>query len=164
MSLTDLSTVLNILPRLDVSELLQVKNKASASLSLSTLANSSSGLPSGQDEPMDYLLDGIQVELRRRGLLGRDMKLQAKVIPGTYGLAAIDVKKLLEEHVGRLSAAEYALLGQLSIRCLAKYLENRGVPISAKSLCQAISKIPQALDDSYPGYLQAGLLPFALRK
>src|ERR1044072_1531624 len=111
MSLNDLTTVANILPRLDVSELMKVQEKTSALLSLSA----SSGVVSQSGGPVaDYLLEGIMVELRRRGLLGSNARLGPKVVPTAYAVSARDMRNFLEEHVGKLNAAEYALLGQLA--------------------------------------------------
>ena len=165
MSLQDLSTVANILPRLDGSELLKVRDKASALLALTTTNPSPAAPLNGAHT--DYLFEGVVAELRRRGLLGRDKRPNNKSVPVSYATDAHRIRSLLNEHVGGrgFSAAEYAFLGQLAIRCLASYLETHksDEPISCNLLCRKISKVPQALDESYPGYLEAGILPFALR-
>lgn len=161
MSLQDLNTVLSILPRLAVSELLKVKDKTNASLSLSPPTTTPNKL---REMPVvDYVLEGITFELRRRGLLGRDARVPYNAIPRSYNMASQDIRWWVQDNLGLLSAAEYVAVGQLLARCLAVYFEKQNQTISASLLCQNVSKIPQALEDSYPGYLKAGLLSFAYK-
>jgi hypothetical protein len=163
MSTADLTTVLNTLPRLDLTELLKVQDKVKASLSLSSGPRVAQTI-SVEPQEIDYLLDGIAATMKKRGLMSRDAHITRRQIPDNYDKDAHTVRKTLFASVGRLSAVEYASLGQVCADCLAKFLEERGVPISVKSLAQQIAKVPQAVDRFYPDYLKAGLLSFAWRK
>ena len=155
MSLQDLTTVLNHLPKLDIEELMKVKSKLGASLSLS----------GGKPEPSvteidDYLFNGIMVELRRRGLLGRNSILTSGILSVKYRQSSAQIRALFKEQLGELKPVEYAALGQLAAKALADYLEQANVTIGPSVLVNNIEKVPQALDASYPGYLEAGLLSF----
>lgn len=162
MALHDLNTVLSCLPKLGPEELQTVRKKVSANLSLCGGATVSA--PSFNFSEPDYLFDAIKAELRRRGQLKRDGGIAASQVPSAYQSSASEVRQLLKQHVGDISAREYAALGMAAIRALASYLERGRVPVSAKTLMLNVSKVPLALDDAYPGYLEAGLLSFCWRK
>jgi hypothetical protein len=158
MAVQDLSTVLEVLPRLNYDELKQLKLKVGAKLSLSVGGSS----PPTQTQS-DYVKDGIITELRRRGLLGTAKGLSPRQLPNDFDAASAEIQEFLAGHVGVLSAVRYAALGQLAARALASFLENQGKQVTAWLLTTSVSKIPQALDAAYPGYLEAGLLAFCWR-
>lgn len=157
----ELTAVLRALPKLQPHELRQIQLKAGASLALSGVT----AKQIIQDDPIgDYLLDGVIAELRRRGLLGQSGGLFKRLMPPAYQEASAGVRKHLNERVGQLKAGELAALGQLSARALADYLERGRVPVSPATLMNNISKVPVAIDASFPGYLEAGVLASCWRK
>ena len=161
MTATSIDAVLSCLPKLSASDLLKVKNKAQALLSLSGGAFAASA----DEEPaIDYLLEGIFHELHRRGLLRKDGRIPAKAWPSGYRTKAANTRALLEENIGKpLSEKEKLQLGRVAAEVLARYLQHKA-PISANVLMSNVDKIPQALDAALPGYLQSGLLIVVLKR
>lgn len=49
------------------------------------------------------------------------------------------------------------------IRIVIRYLRDVGAPLSARSIVQCLDQIPTLVDQTFPGYLQAGLLPIILK-
>ncbi len=158
----ELTAVLRALPKLQPAELREIQLKTSASLTL--CGKLSAQVISDRSVVTDYLLDGVIYELRRRGLLGQSTGLFKRLIPPAYQQASEEVRQHLNERVGILKSSETAALGQLSAKALASYLERGHVPISPSTLLNNISKVPVAIDASYPGYLEAGLLSFCWQK
>lgn len=150
-----LETVLRELPHLKPEEIAKVRSRLGAAASFSKAA---------PIEEIDYLFDGVQCELRRRGLLGRNAVLPRRVVPVGYEQAASEVRDHLGQSVGSLSSLDRVALGQLAARELAAYLERGKIPISPKTLLTNIDKIPSAIDASFPGYLEAGVLSSCWRK
>lgn len=155
-----LSTVLLALPQLNADELKVVRSRVGASSSLAGSSTVEATLGNGGD----YLLEGLCQELRRRGALGREKRLPARLIPQGYAEKAADVRDYFAKHLGTLSAGELSALGQLMGEALALYLEKRGVPIAPSTLLNNISKVPTAVDAAFPGYLEAGVLSSCWRR
>lgn len=117
------------------------------------------GRSSDSDE--DYLLTGIYIELRRRGLLGRNATIPPSAWPSKFKKTSAEVRQNIQFHFDRqLSPVEQAALGRLCGQTLAAYLEKRGIPISPNSMLSSVGKIPLALDHAFPGYLASGLLAY----
>lgn len=149
-----LNSVLLALPGLSAEELQIVRTRAGASASLSRPAVRREEQPGGGD----YILEGINQELKRRGLLCGGKHLPPQVIPASYAEAAEGVREHFAEYLGKLPAREQAALGQLMANALARWLTKRGKPVAAWSLLAHVPQIPAAVDDAFPGYLQSGLL------
>lgn len=108
----------------------------------------------------DYLLAGIYVELRRRGLLAEGARLR---VPPRFHPASELVRGHLEARTGPLKPPQRFGLGQVAIRALAEYLERAQVPIGPTVLFNCVGKVPTALEASFPGYLEAGLIQYCCR-
>lgn len=116
-------------------------------------------LPAVDTPPSDdYLLMGIEYELRRRGLLGSREKLWG-VSPKFHRVSA-SVRATLEERAGKIAPPQRIALGRLCARALADYLDNGPAPISGKLLLDNAHKTMTAVENSFPGYLATGLLRF----
>lgn len=53
---------------------------------------------------------------------------------------------------------------RLCIQSLCAYLEDGSIPVSYKSVCTALSQVPTAVDQQFPGYARSKLLPLILKK
>lgn len=160
-----LATVLNILPSLPTTELNKIKSKIGALLSLreGTEKNSIDTLCL-TDSPFDYILEGIVFELRKRGLLTSKGFIPRQYWPKNYDSTAKEIRILLESQFPHpLPQPQLVLLGRICAEALASYLEPV-VPISPSSLMSNVHKIPTAIDQILPGYLQAGLLFIVLER
>jgi hypothetical protein len=162
---TGLTNILHTLPNLSPQDLQQLITKAKACLILNgqPTVPSEAPLPLPKYSNQDYLLEGIHSELRRRGLLGKNARLPERAFPSGYVQASYTVRQHLEEQMN-LKGVDRTALGQLAGRCLADWLELRNIQVRPKLMLLNISNVPVAIDYSYPGYLEAGLLPLCWRK
>lgn len=110
------------------------------------------------DDVGDYLLEGIYAELRRRGLLGRHERLQQRHFPPDFRRASAAVRRRLDEIMGAMAPAERHALGCTIAECTARWLKQRRVPVTRFTMMRNVDKVFVALDFSFPGYLEAGLL------
>lgn len=158
MAATPLATVLCALPSLPSEELHKVSTKVKALLALR------GGRTGKEDEinltssPFDYILEGIKFELRKRGLIKTNGFIPKQYWPKNYEQSVKELQSLLEgQFPYPPEQAILNLLGRLCAEALAVYLEPV-IPISSSALMSNIHKVPTALDQMLPGYLQAGLL------
>jgi len=155
------AAILRALPHLKPEELLAVKARVNGALSLRGGAVPTPPAPLNDE---DYLLAGIEAELRRRGLLGQRADLAYLVKQNAnFGARSAEVRAGLI-NCGAVNATERAALGLLAARALAAYLERGHVPVAPTTLLNNVAKVPVAIDASFPGYLEAGLLSFCWRK
>jgi hypothetical protein len=109
----------------------------------------------------DWLLRGIVKFLRKRGLVsteywpGRELR---KKIAAHYDNKAVEVRKCMAEHLHEPSRATLGLLGTLAAEALAAWLVKHDQAITIQSMLHNVSRVMDAFDDSYPGYLECGLL------
>lgn len=148
-------TVLKLLPALKPHERVEVKKRLDL---LNDFA------PTVQADSKTWLEDCICAELVRRGV---SHKLPdgywRKWAPKGYAQTAELARQFLFQSVSTtLSSAQKYALGQVTARALADYLANTP-GFGLKVMLQGVSKIPQALDASYPGYAAAGKLGFLIK-
>lgn len=155
-----LNSILEKLPRLNAVELQTLKVRVGAELSLS---GSSVGPTGSTAVSEDYVLDGLNYELKRRGLLAYS-HMPKRAIPSDFAEKSAAVRKCLSQYMPTLKTVERAALGQLAARALADYLEAKRSAVTPFAMFNQVDRIPLALDMSYPGYLQAGMLVFCWRQ
>lgn len=119
-----------------------------------------------QADTEDWLLPGIVAELRRRGLSYALPQKQLNKIAPDYATDSIAVRNDLRERLkrdkaqvsdDRIDHAELIAFGRVSARALADYLQPVA-PIGLKFLLTNITKVPDALEASFPDYLSSGML------
>jgi hypothetical protein len=59
---------------------------------------------------------------------------------------------------GRPTRIVRLAMRQLLLRCLRDHLEDRNIPQTASTMVQNCPSLAHAVDNAFPGYLQAGLL------
>lgn len=115
----------------------------------------------GRQVQDDWLLAGILHELRRCGIDNRatyrPRKSSASFVP-----QSARVRKLLTDAVPDMSTAECLLLGEIAASCLASYIARR-YELSLASMLGRVSQVPVAIDSSFPGYLESGMLGMVIR-
>jgi hypothetical protein len=120
----------------------------------------------------DWLTPGIITELRRRGLeySGLSEKringMAPDYITESRGVM-IDLRnKMLKSKAqastARLDHAELLGFGRIIAQVLADYLQNVR-SINLKYMLTNISKVPDALEASFPGYLSSGFIYFLIK-
>lgn len=151
-----LKEVLRRLPKLTKAELAQVKVRATF-----LLGDASTEIATSQD----WLLDGVTLELRRRGLWPHSSALPKRFLPSNYAETASHVREHLLKGVGaaKLRPHEGMALGSVAAAALADYLVRGRIPVTSKTLLLNLDKIPVALEAAFPGYWAAALLGFCFK-
>ena len=150
--------VASLLLDLQPDELKQIRLRVTTLLSGKTAA-----VLSGKPVTQDWLLEGITLELRRRGLWSQKAKLPVKgLAPNYLDAASLICEQLLKAMQGPMPATLQMQLGLLVARALADYLLLIHVPVGPKTMLQNVDKLLLAVDESYPGYVEAGILRLCL--
>jgi hypothetical protein len=154
-----LNAVLRLLPTLRPEELVELRSKVSASISLSGSPPSTGG-----GAASDFLLDGIIYELQRRGAIGRNTFAVRRAATGKYKDEAAAIAATLNEHYPGLSSLELITAGRVIARALANFLQNANIPVTVNTMVNNAGKGITALDESFPDYFESGLLTSIWRK
>lgn len=152
-----LKKVLELLPELSKKDLEHVKNRVA-------FLSGSGSTPSPED---DWLLEGLALELKRRGLgSGNLVKVLRLQLPKNYAETSIEMQGFLRRGCPQkeFTRAEKLALGALAGYVLAEYLLAAKVPVGPRTLVTNVGKIPQALEKSFPGYWSSRLLHFIWNK
>lgn len=150
--MTALKEVLTRLPALKQDELAQVEAR---------VALLRKGPPPKQDS--DWLLEGIAVELRRRGLWAQKT-IPPALLPKGYAQTSADVRDFLLKGVKeQLRPVEKTALGALAGAALVDLLQRRNIPVGPKSVLGALSRTGTALEEAFPGYWSSGALGVCLK-
>lgn len=155
----DLQEVLSRLPRLAPQELEQVELRLKA---LRTISPVTAPLASSVSVPsLDWLLEGFYDELEARGMGVRRLphSLIQRIAP-RYDEQSASLRQKWEK--GLHSYRQRLALGQLAARALTDYL-CPPAPICLRTMLVNVRFLPEALDASYPGYLEAGMIPSLVR-
>jgi hypothetical protein len=153
--------IIALLPKLDPQELAEV-------LAASKFVTTLSSAPKEPNLTSDWLINGIASHLIGKGLIAAQGAL--------WGLKKRDAYKsylsklpAVAAFLARLERDQAKTLSrhrpQLAVVCaqaLADWLERRGI-FSVSAMLSQIDKLPEALSEAYPGYVEAGLFGFVLR-
>ena len=116
-------------------------------------------------EDEDWLLRGILTELDRRGLnVGKDFKIRRDSSYASFRAQSESVRAHLLRMVPNLTAVQRRALGEVCGRELALYLASwQSAPeINRHTMLTYVSRVPEALERSFPGYMAAGLLKMVI--
>lgn len=149
-----LPSVLRVLPKLKLAELEQIRKRIDFLL----------GTKPKCEESQDWLLEGLAVELRRRGLWTAG-RIPARLIPSNYS----DKSETVRQHLLKgLAEPNPRLIERMSLAGLAgsvlmDYLQKIHVPVTPKTVLINIEKMPVALEGAFPGYWSQKLLGFCIK-
>ena len=159
MSRVILSKILFLLPRLTPEELDHLRKQVSGRLKL-TGSPIPSGLP--QRPELDWLLEGFYHVLRARGLLAAKGRLPMGALGNLapkYAEESEAVRELLLSRIKpQLNAVQCLKLGQVCGAAMADFVGGWAAPLGPKLLLRNVSRVPEAIEGAYPGYLRAGML------
>jgi hypothetical protein len=113
----------------------------------------------------DWLLLGILDVLRERGMgqmIPPNFRIKSVKSFGEYETQADRVRQLISDAIPDMSVTEQRAMGVIAARALATYL-SKFTDVSLHNLLFYVARIPEAIDDSFPGYLAAGTLEFVIR-
>jgi hypothetical protein len=152
--MSELQEVLRRLPGLSRDELKQVE------LRLQVLGQfHKHDAATNQNPTEDWLLDGIFVELERRGICGRAPDSRVRdLAPGYYAESKSVRAELLRSFGGSPTSRIKRAYGAACARALIEYLSAGPGPLNLSRLLMNIGKVPEALDASFPDYRASGLL------
>ena len=149
----DIQEVLGRLPRLTPSELAQVQQR------LALL-----GVNKTEEVSEDWLLQGITIELRRRGIWTGSGPIPRRLIPPQNNTNSEKARDNLLAGVRlKLRNAEQLALGALAGGALAELLLRRKVPVTPGTVLKSIEQLGSALEDAFPGYWGSAALGVCLR-
>lgn len=143
----DHSRLMTTLPRMTRAQLEDVRRRAAF------LLQSRSDQPGVEEE--DWLLRGIVIELGRRGLDNRPFRIKKATSFANYQTQSENVRELLLQAAPGLSAVRRFALGEVAGYELAGYLR---LEINRDTMLTNISRVPEAIDKAYPGYMASKLL------
>lgn len=114
-------------------------------------------------ENEDWLKIGILSELTNRGLDGRDFRIKKDSSFASFNTQSENVRSILLKAVEPLTAVQCRALGGVAAECLAKYIltwrhEGKSFEVTRETMFRYASRIPQAINWAFPGYLESGLL------
>ena len=154
-----------LIHRLSPGELRDLQLKASALLSDAPADARGGGQAqiTRSDSGIDWLLCGIEAELRARGVLFNGSRLRADLICPKYAALSRPAMATLRAGLGRHPrASDLAALGRLAAECLADYLTSMRVPVTPRTMLQHAGDAAAAVDAAFPGYLASGMLVFVM--
>lgn len=114
-------------------------------------------------EEEDWLLVGIFTELQRRGVEGpRAFRIRRTTSYAGFETQSVRVRSLLLQAAPGLTAVERRALGEVAADALARRLDGWR-DVNRDNMLMNVSKVPEAVERCYPGYLGAGLLAAVVR-
>jgi hypothetical protein len=123
--------------------------------------------------PRDWLLAGIELELQRRGQAFPALSpSRLSDLAPSYAEDADLIRRDLESRMRKANGddvqyVQLVSLGSTLARALAHRIETSSGgrrPVSFNSLLNSVILIPEAVEESFPGYLQSGLINMLVRE
>jgi hypothetical protein len=113
-----------------------------------------------------WLLEGIYLELRRRGLMGRSSPPLSvlKSFDKDVQLKLTGAEAFLIEHIGDMTPPQKLRAATIAAEVLCNMLSGNGRSLSLRMVVVNLGNLPLALDRAFPGYAQAGLLGMLLSR
>jgi hypothetical protein len=145
------------LPSLPSDQLIKLQKDISALLSLSAKPE--------HDTRNDWLLDGIIYELENRGLkktIPPEFKIKSVRSFQNFPEKSLRMQEFLKDAMPVMSRAERIAVGRLCAKALSMYIE-KFAPINLHTMLNLVDRIPAALEEQFPGYIQTGMLRFILK-
>lgn len=153
--------VIALLPKLNAKELAEVRTAVKM---LGALDGGPA--PAAPTQGDDWVLSGIATYLVRRGLLPEGKAFMELKRRDAYKQYLTKLPALMGfltklEQDNKLGKRHRVTVAFLCARSLGDMLERRNY-FSVSAMLSQIDKIPEGLDNAYPGYVQAGLFGFIL--
>lgn len=121
----------------------------------------------GGVQNQDWILAGVIQVLNDRGLestIPANFRIKNKRSFSAYSTQADRIMQMLSLAIPNMTTTDRLSLGVLAARALADYIQSwiKPTPVTLDSMLHNVSRIPEALDIAFPGYIAAGLLSFLL--
>lgn len=102
--------------------------------------------------------DILAVELKERGLGALPWGVFERGTGFMKYKAASNALWRMVDDCAATKRTDRRRVAQLLVHLSAKYMEERGAPITAKTIISGLVKLPHVLDHFFPGYARSGLL------
>jgi hypothetical protein len=154
------------LPNASSIQLYELRGKISALLQLQeskqVLAHVRANATTIFTEPEDdWLFDGICHELSRCGMITKEAMPSIRRSPAfkAYQPKAVGIRRMLLKRAIGLPNSPLArgVLGRQVAWCLAVSIERWGT-VSTTFMLNNVEKVPEAVEEQFPGYLASGFL------
>lgn len=90
------------------------------------------------------------------------------ILKKNYGDSFVAVETFIKSAAPTLTVTEktafYRILAKLLVEHADFVAKKSGIPLSAKLLFNCMGSLPGLVDNTFPGYTQAGLLPLVIKK
>ena len=151
--------ILRVLPRLAAGDLRQIKDR------MGFLARETPDSESVISEDLIDLVKAMTLTLARQGLAvppqpSVALKLdRGRQLPNNAQM----VRAFADTCLPNARRTERVALYRTFITVLSRELQRQGIPITFWTLVQGLKRIPELVNRSFPGYVQAGLGRFLVR-
>lgn len=152
--MTPKEQIIGLLPKLNPRELAEVRNAVK-------MLGQCEAAPEAPDLISDWVLSGIITFLIRKGLIaerGAHLEMKRRDAYKTYIRKLPPIISFLAklQDQAQIGKRQQPQLGFLCATALADLLEKRGY-FSVSAMISQIDKLPEALEEAYPGWIGGGL-------
>lgn len=150
---SSLQMIFRLLPTLSSAEISELRKRVTL---LSSVAS---------PQAKSWLLEGMTIELRRRGLWSGQM-VPKHLLPSEWQRDAEAAERYLLEGLGAKNptTTQKIALGALAASAIIDRLTRQKFPpVSPKTVLASISQVAIAMDDAYPGYWGSAALGICLK-
>jgi hypothetical protein len=119
------------------------------------------------DDHDDWLLKGIFKVLNDRGLghtIPSNFRIKSSKSFGGFATQSERVRTFLDKAIPNMNVMEQTILGNLCAITLANLIESWDREVSLETMLFHIGRIPEALERSFPGYIQSRMLRLLVRR
>lgn len=148
---------------MSTDEMVRLRDGLSARLSMS---GAGGGVRGECSPPVDWLLVGIEEELRRRGAHGPPLR-KMRAYRGYEERSRPGWDALVTALGPCPDGADVVALGRLAAGCLAEHvaaMDGGRRPVNGRSMLSCAGEVASAVDAAFPGYAASGMLRMALSK
>lgn len=171
--MTSFKSMLEMVPSLNLAQLRELKGRVGALLSLNgesgksketihPAPRSNGSDTSNESDAGDFqlTLEVIRDELKGLGI-PTSVYNKSKL---SYRSKVEEIWLFLNENIPDLKRIERRALFHTCVRCLIRTLKKQGLPVTETMVLKHLHRLPEALDDGFPGYLESGMLSKVVRR
>lgn len=164
MSLSTNETLMEALADLPPDQLREVVSRANFLLDPVSSGGKPAGDPAG-DADQQLVVHEIEALLSqagdRRALPLSVLMNSAAGKPFRQGVPLF--MGFIREYFAPARKVQTVRIVRVLLGCIAQDLTRRSAPVCPRTVCQSLARVASIVDQSFPGYREAGLLPFLLK-
>lgn len=156
--MTPIQTVWAALPLLTRDELDQIITRVSALRSLGP----GEKLGAREDPDTTVVLGVIYDVLRAEGLVVMPADMRGTTGYSSFARKVPDVMAYLRKNI--TNRTQQAALLRVGVDLIRRYLVKSGIPAGTRTLMAHVHRIPEVIEQQFPGYAAAGMLHWIARR